>query len=714
MADLNPLPWLRRIAEAWTDRSPADNASPAAEDEGPVLDGLYSRSTDLVLLGQYLDAYTNQIAANPDSILRREGAQNLELFDALLDDDIAMSNLQIRRLAITSKDWEVSPGDDADPRSVQAADDLRAMLKELDWDRVTGLMHYGVWYGYAVAEALWTTKEHDGRRIVWLDDIVVPDRRWFGFTLQGDLRFIAALAAISGEELPANKFWTFRTGGTHDFAFYGLGLAHWAYWPVWFKRAALKFWALFLEKMSQPTAVGETGDAWSKEEKGSLLKALLDIGRVSAVTVPKDSLDKIKLMESTRAGAAAASYDDFITEQNESLMRIVLGQPGSSSAQPQGIGSGQAEEHADVKGEIVKADSDGISGSFNRTFARWVTLWNHGPDVKPPKVYRVLDDPDDVDTIADRDVKLHGIGIVRTEESIGEVYGDGYEKKEEPDPVELATATARAKLGLGGPGSPANDVEEDPKGRRALAFGAHDPTPLYVHRNLKNVDELAAWAGGQGLKLGEGLHVTVLRSRTPVDWFAMGGNDWGPPNGELVIPAGGPRRVERLGDAGAVVLFFASSEIRWRHEGMIERGASHEFPSYEPHVTLAYEVEGTPIDVDSIEPYAGPLVFGPELFEELDDDDARDPGSYLFEAIELDAIDRLAARLAEDSNPVFEAMGEELRANLEGVTTLEGARIALLESLEHMPWVKLARLTALPLLAERAAAAAGVEERVTA
>lgn len=713
--DLSPFPWLRRLAEAWSDHSPAENASPEVEDEGPRLDGLYSRSTDLVLFGQSLDVYTQQITANPDSILRREGSQDLELFDALLDDDVAMSNLQTRRLAITSKDWEVSPGDPKDPRSVKAADDFRAMLKDLDFDRVTAFLHYGVWYGYAVGEALWTTKVHDGRRIVWLDDIVVPDRRWFGFTLTGELRFVAALASISGEELPPNKFFTFRTGGTHDFAFYGLGLAHWAYWPVWFKRAALKCWALYLEKMAQPTAVGEQGDGWSGEEKGSFLKALMDIGRVSAVRVPKGTLEQIKLMESTRSGAGAASYTDYVTEQNEALMRIVLGQPGTSKATPQGVGGKQAEVHQDVAASIVKGDADGISGAI-KPVARWVTRWNYGPDVAPPTVYRVLEDVDDVDTIADRDVKLDGIGIRRTDESIGEVYGDGYERKPEPTPAELAKLAAAG--GAGQPPPAANDAQPPGKrGRRSasMAFDAHDPAPLYVHRDLKNAAEVRKWAEGQGLKLVADPHVTVLYSRTPVDWFAMGGNDWGPPNGELTVPAGGPRKVERLGEDGkAIVLQFLSSEIKWRHEGMVERGASHDFPSYEPHVTITTEAEGETIDVAAIEPYAGPLVFGPELFEELESNDDRDPASYLFEAVELDAIDRMAARLAEDSNPVFAAMATELQKSLEGVTTLEGARVALLQAFESLDWTQLARLTALPLLAERAAAESGVEERVRA
>lgn len=245
-------PLFDRISARFRRSSSADVAGPTAEaspendDAPPSIGTIVSRSGDSTFIPE---GWLKAIATNEDTILSRDGGEGLKLYDALLDDDVAFSALQQRRLAITSRDWEVAPGDDKDPRSVKAADDFRAMLKGLGFDRVTGLLHFAVWYGYAVGEAVWSTKDHDGRLIVWLDDIVVPDRRWFGFTMEGELRLVSTLTGgISGEELPRNKFITVRTGGTHDFAFYGLGLAHWAYWPIFFKRSALKFWALYLEK----------------------------------------------------------------------------------------------------------------------------------------------------------------------------------------------------------------------------------------------------------------------------------------------------------------------------------------------------------------------------------------------------------------------------------------------------------------------------------
>jgi len=154
-------------------------------------------------------------------------------------------------------------------------------------------------------------------------------------------------------------------------------------------------------------------------------------------------------------------------------------------------------------------------------------------------------------------------------------------------------------------------IEPDPE----IAADAA-PRPLYVSRKLVNVAEFAAWAKAQGFPEPRDPHVTVTFSRAPVDWMAMGDNWSSDQNGNLTIEPGGARIVEPLGDKGAVVLLFNSSALAYRHEHMRERGASWDFPTYQPHVTIAYDASG--VDLSKVEPYRGKLVFGPEVFEDLD------------------------------------------------------------------------------------------------
>jgi len=158
-----------------------------------------------------------------------------------------------------------------------------------------------------------------------------------------------------------------------------------------------------------------------------------------------------------------------------------------------------------------------------------------------------------------------------------------------------------------------------PAGKQQQATDAA-PRTLYVRRNLLNAKDVIAWAKGQGFTTtlpADDMHVTITFSRQPVDWMKMGETWSGDNKGELVVKPGGARLVERLGPS-ATVLLFNSSELSWRHEDMIRNGASFDFDEYQPHVTLSYT--GAPDDLSKVEPYRGELRFGPEIFEELNED----------------------------------------------------------------------------------------------
>jgi len=153
----------------------------------------------------------------------------------------------------------------------------------------------------------------------------------------------------------------------------------------------------------------------------------------------------------------------------------------------------------------------------------------------------------------------------------------------------------------------------------AVFFADAQPRPLYVQRKLLNAAPLIAWAKANGFKStlpADDMHVTVLYSRTPVDPMKMGEGWSGDDKGIVRVKPGGPRAIERLGPS-AVVLLFASWDIEGRHRSMVEAGGSHDFDSYQPHVTISFDVPED-LELETLKPYAGALEFGPELFEPLD------------------------------------------------------------------------------------------------
>lgn len=155
--------------------------------------------------------------------------------------------------------------------------------------------------------------------------------------------------------------------------------------------------------------------------------------------------------------------------------------------------------------------------------------------------------------------------------------------------------------------------ENEPPSRLADAA----PMPLYVHRKVKNGAEILAHYVGQGVNAGlieaDDMHVTITYSKAAVNWMTMG-ESW---QKEIEIQEGGPRINEGFGpDRKTLVLTFASSELQYRHSEMVERGASWDWPDYQPHITIAYEFDG---DISAIKPWVGEIELGPEIFEPLDD-----------------------------------------------------------------------------------------------
>ncbi|KKX29192.1 phage portal protein [Rhizobium sp. LC145] len=179
----------------------------------------------------------------------------------------------------------------------------------------------------------------------------------------------------------------------------------------------------------------------------------------------------------------------------------------------------------------------------------------------------------------------------------------GLIEEQEPSEEEIAAAAAQ---------------ETNATRRQQVAADAA-PRSLYVSRKVLNAGDIIAWAKGQGFSTtlpADDLHVTVIYSRTPVDWMKAGQDYWNE-DGTLLIPPGGPRVVSRF-DGGAVVLEFSSASLSWRHQELKRTGAETSYPEYAPHITITYR--SGEVDIDKVEPYRGKIDLGPEVFEEVNDD----------------------------------------------------------------------------------------------
>lgn len=110
---------------------------------------------------------------------------------------------------------------------------------------------------------------------------------------------------------------------------------------------------------------------------------------------------------------------------NETIAKAIIGQTASSQGTPGKLGSEDLQ--GDVRLDIVKADADLVCESFNLGPVAWMTMFNF-PGAAPPRVFRVIQEPDDADALADRDAKVKGMGFKPSLEYVKETYGDHWEE----------------------------------------------------------------------------------------------------------------------------------------------------------------------------------------------------------------------------------------------------------------------------------------------
>lgn len=374
------------------------------------------------------------LLTNTDKLLALKGGGDLLIYQEVMRDEQVKACFEQRVRAVVSRPWEVKPGG-TKLIDKKAAEFIDEQCKAIKFDSITEKMLYGVFYGYAVGEALYAVE--DGK--VVLDTsrggIRVRDRRRFGFAPDMSLRLKTSSNPM-GEALPEKKFWHFATGSDHDDEPYGLGLAHWLYWPVFFKRSGVKFWLVFLEKFGMPTAVGKYPGGTPKTDQDKLLEALQAIQTDSAIIFPQGM--EASLLEATRGGTA--DYTALYDRMDAAIARATLGQTASTQGSPGKLGNDDLQ--GDVRDDIVKADADLVCMSFNATVVKWLVEWNF-PGAALPQVWRKCEDEEDQNITSERDERICGMGFKPTLKYIQEAYGGEWVEASTPADAALATPALR-------------------------------------------------------------------------------------------------------------------------------------------------------------------------------------------------------------------------------------------------------------------------------
>jgi phage gp29-like protein len=324
-----------------------------------------------------------------------------ELYSDIAKDAHLAAVLGKRYGAVVGREWEVKPGDDS-AKAQKAADMVRDMLTALadrgedeengealistssGFDAVSLGLLSATLYGFQPAEIIWDKSDN----LIYPSEVKIKDLRRFAF-ITADLgykpRLLTWTNQYNGDPLPPRKFIFHRFCALPTEDPYGLGLGGRVFFPVFFKRNAVKFWLTFADKFASPTLVGRYPNGTKEADRDKLLDALMAFASEAGVAIPDHM--QIDLMEASRSTSMNV-YDGLVDFCNREISKVILGETGSTDQQGSGGSRARDQVGNEVRIEVAKMDADMLSETINRTIVKWAVQLNMGFDVPLPKVWR--------------------------------------------------------------------------------------------------------------------------------------------------------------------------------------------------------------------------------------------------------------------------------------------------------------------------------------
>lgn len=344
--------------------------------------------------------YSILTAAEQGDLVRQS-----DLFDDMEERDAHLfAEMGKRKRAILTLDWRVEPppgASKAEEDLAQFAEErLRAVadLEDVMLDALTAVGH-----GYSCLELSWA--QFGAERLP--ETIEMRPHSWF--TLDRATRTQIRLRGNSIEGDVLNPFgWIVHTHKSRSGYLGRAGLYRALVWPYLFKNYAARDLAEFLEIYGLPLRVGKYPANATKDERSTLLNAVVNIGHAAAGIIPEGML--IEFQE-----AAKGTHDPFVAMIEwceRSVSKAILGQSIGQDSARKGSLAG-AEVDNEVRKDILTSDARQLQGTFTRDLVFPILAVNKGfqdPRRCPRMLFEVRE-VEDLKTFADSLPKLTGMGM---------------------------------------------------------------------------------------------------------------------------------------------------------------------------------------------------------------------------------------------------------------------------------------------------------------
>ena len=391
--------------------------APAGDTALPVLDTEIAHR----LLDPFETLYMGLLRSNDPLLLEKGGAHSgAELYRDLKRDGKVFSALQKRKLALIGRPFQVDPVK-AGARGKRDAALLNDILKRSGFDALCNNLLEALLLGTAINEVVFTIRE--GQYELARSPARALRRFVYIQTEPGqppELRLLTRSNMLTGEPLPDRAFVVHRVNPEEDNP-WGTGLGLQLYWAVFFKRKALISWNKLNDRMGVPVPWGKYPKNAGPKEKGTLFDALKALSNDGVVMTPEGTM--IELLESKMTSGAITTQQGLCEYMDDWIDAVLLGQEARSKSG--GALASASKERADVRLDLVQADSDLLAETLNRTVIKWLCELN---GLAPCTVSRVIKEEADLKAMAEADKTVSEMGFELDEATVVERYGEGWKK----------------------------------------------------------------------------------------------------------------------------------------------------------------------------------------------------------------------------------------------------------------------------------------------
>jgi len=397
---------------------------------------------------------------NPDFIVTfHSDGKQIDIFNDIETDPKVWGALNQIKNKITSYPKMVVPfqkkNQDVTPKDSMIADFAEdVLLNEIPSidDKIHEMLD-GILKGYCIQEIVYSGDLEHPRvdNMVGVYDILMRHQRRFGFTMENEMKMMTRQNMIPGEYVPKNKFIHFRFDPRNDNP-YGNPLGNKIFWWWWIKKEIIKFWATFLDKFGQPTALGEYARGLGQPEIDELLNILQTIQTESSIVIPDDT--KIRLLEATRTGSTDG-YKQAIEYCDSQIIYCILGQEGTSSSKNVGSQARDETLQFEVTDPIIQGYCKNIETAINWQLVRFLVDINFGPQEGYPHF--------DIKHEKEEDTKKIAEELNAANELVDLPEDWTYKKLGVPKPSAGEAVIPKKQFGVSGFGNPSESEFSNPE-----------------------------------------------------------------------------------------------------------------------------------------------------------------------------------------------------------------------------------------------------------